>query len=102
MIEHEPMWPTAFHIAMVDSVEAHISMPPDTPDDAKLGRLRLVRDLLTGAIADLERSGSWSELKLGERCQSTLSGMQCELVAGHGKYHKHDAAGWEGDGADQN
>lgn len=29
------------------------------------------------------------------RCPSSLSGMQCELAAGHGRYHKHQAAGWE-------
>lgn len=28
-------------------------------------------------------------------CPSRLGEMQCELSAGHGRYHKHKAAGWE-------
>lgn len=69
--------------------------------------LRQARNLLTEAGATKAVEKVRSALKSAEgavrhaargesaRCASTLSGMQCELAAGHGPYHKHGTAGWE-------
>lgn len=52
-------WPVAFRMSMFDSVEAEIRMPEKYADRrSKIERLRLVAELLAGAIADMEKDGA--------------------------------------------
>jgi len=49
-------WPILFRLAFTNSLEAEIRLPPGCDTRAKVDRLRLVRDMLTDAIRDLEGS----------------------------------------------
>lgn len=47
-------WPVLFRLAFTNSLEAEIRVPPGCDTRAKTDRLRLVRDMLSDAIRDLE------------------------------------------------
>ena len=47
-------WPVLFRIAMSESLEVEVRVPPGCDRIAQLDRLRLVRELLSEAIRNLE------------------------------------------------
>jgi hypothetical protein len=59
---------------------------------------RVLRDYETGALTDEELAHEVEAAirdARARRCPSTLGAMRCQLATGHGRYHKHNAAGWE-------
>jgi hypothetical protein len=63
--------------AIADADPDQVDIPGDWQTDA---RVLLAR--IDGTTTD-------------DQCDATLSGMRCTLPKGHGRYHKHNAAGWE-------
>ncbi len=59
---------------------------------------RVLKAIESGAIAHLPGYSAapwgWTRPPVPQ-CSSALSGMRCELLEGHGRYHKHGTAGWE-------
>ena len=84
--------------AVLKSVQCVDYQSCETDDWETTLAYRVLKAIESGAIAHLPGYGAapwgWTRPPVPQ-CSSTLSGMRCELLEGHGRYHKHGTAGWE-------